>query len=123
MLTCVDSRAPLVPIGSLTTCTVSVWPSKTSFSIGRCGALGLGRRMAVQVGHVQEGRALEADVDEGRLHAGQHARHLAEIDVADEPALQRAFDVQFLDAPFSMSATRVSCGVTLIRISSFMVLF
>jgi hypothetical protein len=64
-----------------------------------CGghALGLGRRMAVQVGHVQEGRALEADVDEGRLHARQHARHLAEIDVADEPALQRALQMQFLD--------------------------
>ena len=30
----VDSRAPLVPIGSLITCTVSVWPSKTIRSIG-----------------------------------------------------------------------------------------
>ena len=25
------------------------------------------------IGHMQEGRALQADVDEGRLHAGQHA--------------------------------------------------
>ena len=64
---------------------------------GRGRALGLGRRMAVQVGHVQEGRALQADVDEGRLHAGQHARHLAEIDVADQAALQRALEMQFLD--------------------------
>jgi hypothetical protein len=34
--------------------------------------------VAVEVGDVQEGRALEADVDERRLHPGQHARHLAE---------------------------------------------
>ena len=34
---CVDSRAPLVPIGSLMTWTVSVWPSKTSRSIGGGG--------------------------------------------------------------------------------------
>ena len=35
--TCVDSRAPLVPIGSLITCTVSVWPSKMIRSIGGGG--------------------------------------------------------------------------------------
>ena len=36
---CVDRRAPLVPIGSLITCTVSVWPSKTCCSIGTAAAL------------------------------------------------------------------------------------
>jgi hypothetical protein len=46
---------------------------------------------------VQEGRAVEPDVDEGRLHAGQHARDLAEVDVADQPALERALHVQLLD--------------------------
>ena len=35
---CVDSRAPLVPIGSLITCTSSVWPSNTWRSIGTSGA-------------------------------------------------------------------------------------
>jgi hypothetical protein len=30
------------------------------------------------VGHVQEGGALQADVDEGRLHARQHPHDLAE---------------------------------------------
>jgi hypothetical protein len=45
---------------------------------------------------VQEGGALQADVDEGRLHARQHARHLAQVDVADQPALERALDVQLL---------------------------
>ena len=48
------------------------------------------------VGHVQEGGALQADVDEGRLHARQHAHDLAEIDVADQAARERALDVQFL---------------------------
>lgn len=48
------------------------------------------------VGDVQERRALEADVDECRLHAGQHAHDLAEIDVADPPARQRALDVKLL---------------------------
>ena len=37
MLTCVDRRAPLVPMGSLMTCTISVCPSNTCFSIGRGG--------------------------------------------------------------------------------------
>ena len=66
----------------------------------RAGAVG---RQAVaidgllpQVGHVQEGRALQPDVDEGRLHARQHARHLAQVDVADQAALQRTLDVQLL---------------------------
>ncbi|CFW45191.1 Uncharacterised protein [Bordetella pertussis] len=34
MLICVDSRAPLVPSGSLMTCTIRVCPSNSSFSIG-----------------------------------------------------------------------------------------
>ena len=42
--------------------------------------------MLPDVGDVQERRALEADLDERRLHAGQHARDAAEIDVADEAA-------------------------------------
>ena len=48
------------------------------------------------VGDVQERRALEADLDERALHAGQHARDAAEIDVADEAARARALDVQLL---------------------------
>ena len=39
MLICVDRRAPLVPIGSLMTCTISDWPSNTCFSIGTCGSV------------------------------------------------------------------------------------
>ena len=48
------------------------------------------------VGDMQEGRALQADVDEGGLHPGQHALHFADIDVAHQAALAAAFDMQFL---------------------------
>ena len=50
----------------------------------------------MQVGHMQKGGALEPDVDEGRLHARQDSRDAPRVDVADQAALQRAFDVQFL---------------------------
>ena len=52
--------------------------------------------MLPDVGDVQERRALEPDLDERALHAGQHARDAAEVDVADEPARARALDVQLL---------------------------
>src|SRR5690606_15745657 len=45
-----------------------------------------------QVGHVQEGRTLEADVDEGRLHAGQYTGDAAQADVADQPPSAGPFD-------------------------------
>ena len=64
-------------------------------SIGRWLAVAV-LAMLPDVGDVQERRALEADVDEGRLHAGQHARDPAEVDVADQPARARALDVQLL---------------------------
>ena len=48
------------------------------------------------VGDVQERRALEADLDERALHAGQHARDAAQVDVADQAARARALDVQLL---------------------------
>lgn len=53
----------------------------------------------MQVGHVQEGSALQSDVDEGRLHAGQHAHDLAGVDVANQAAFQGAFNVQLLHGP------------------------
>jgi hypothetical protein len=48
------------------------------------------------VGDVQERRALEADLDEGALHARQHARHPSEIDVADQAARAHALHVELL---------------------------
>ena len=48
------------------------------------------------VGHVQKGCTLQANVNEGRLHARQHARDLAQVNVAYQAALERAFDVELL---------------------------
>jgi hypothetical protein len=45
---------------------------------------------------VQERRARQADLDERRLHAGQHAADAAEVDVADDAAARVALDVQLL---------------------------
>ena len=91
-----DRRAPLVPIGSLITCTSSDWPSCRIFSIGRCRAAVAVLPVLPDVGDVQERRALEADLDERALHAGQHPRDAAEVDVADEAARAGALDVQLL---------------------------
>ncbi len=44
------------------------------------------------VADVEEGVALEAHVDERGLHAGQHARHPALVDVAHEPAVTMPLD-------------------------------
>ena len=44
------------------------------------------------VGDVEERVALEPEVDERRLHAGQHARDPALVDVADDAALRLALD-------------------------------
>jgi hypothetical protein len=43
---------------------------------------------------VEEGALLEADVDEGRLDAGEHGFHAAEIDVADGAAMVGTIDEQ-----------------------------
>ena len=67
--------------------------------LGRARVHAGGTVFAVQVGHVQEGRPLQPDVDEGRLHAGQHAHDLAGVNVAHQATLQRALDVQFLHGP------------------------
>ena len=60
------------------------------------------RRLALglslpDVGHVQEGSAVKPYVDEGRLHTRKHPGDLAEVDIADQPALERALDMQLLN--------------------------
>ncbi len=94
MDTCVERRAPLLPMGSFTTWISSDWPSFRIFSIGRCSPVPL--RAAPDVGHVQEGRARQPDLDERRLHARQHAAHAPEVDVAHQAAARVALDVQLL---------------------------
>ena len=56
-------------------------------------------RLAVfpDVGDMQEGSALEADLDERALHAGQHAGNAAKINVADQAAMTGTLDVQLVD--------------------------
>ena len=51
---------------------------------------------AHEVGHMQERGTLKANVDERRLHAGQHTRHFAQVHIAHQAALERALDVQLL---------------------------
>ncbi len=53
--------------------------------------------VAPDVGDVQERRAVQPDLDEGRLHSRQHPAYFAEVDVADQAAAADALDVQFLD--------------------------
>ena len=61
----------------------------------RADGLALGRWVP-NVGHMQKRRALEPNVNKRRLHARQHPRHLAQIDVAHQAALKRALHVQLL---------------------------
>ncbi len=60
-------------------------------------ALGLARfENALEVvSDVQEGGLVEADVDKGGLHAGEHAAHLSLHDVPDDALVSLAFDVEF----------------------------
>src|SRR5918993_136889 len=95
MLSCVVSRAPLLPIGSFTTCTTTSWPSRSRSKIGRTWVGGIGASSPSALGS-GAGRAIQADLDERGLHAGHHALHLALVDVADHAAPPAAFDVQLL---------------------------
>ena len=45
---------------------------------------------------MQEGGAFQADLDERRLHAGQHACHASDVDIAYQPAAGVALHHQFL---------------------------
>ena len=53
----------------------------------------------VEVRHMQKRRALQADVHERRLHARQHPRHAALVNVADQPALAHPLDQNLLQHP------------------------
>ena len=51
---------------------------------------------AHQVCNVQKASAVQADVNEGRLHAGQDPYDLAQVHITDKAALERALDMQLL---------------------------
>ena len=62
---------------------------------------GLGRvlRLAVfpDVSDVQEGGALQPNLDERALHAGQHAGNAAEVDITHQTAMAGPLDVQLIN--------------------------
>ena len=66
---------------------------------------------------VEERRALEADVDEGGLHAREHAHDLAEVDVADVAAVRAAIDVELDELPVLHQGDAGFLPVELTRIS------
>src|SRR5262249_1053040 len=59
---------------------------------------------------VQEAVALEADVDEGGLHAGQDVVDLALVDVADDRAAAAALDVELGHLRFAAFRLRLEDG-------------
>ena len=52
--------------------------------------------VVMKIGDVQEARLLQADVDECRLHPGQHAGDLAFVDVAGKAAMLLAFEIELV---------------------------
>jgi len=71
-------------------------PPPAAAAAGAGLALGLaGLEGALEVvADVEEGRLLEADVHEGRLHAREHAHHASLHDVADDALVAFPFDVE-----------------------------
>ena len=57
------------------------------------------RTLADDVVDVQKSRPRETELDECRLHAGQHARDPPLVDVAHEAAATRALDEHLLQHP------------------------
>src|SRR5262249_12601328 len=55
--------------------------------------------MLPDVGDVEEGGALEADLEERGLHAGKHPRDAPHVDVPDQAAARAALDQELLHHP------------------------
>ena len=75
-------RAPLPPIGSLVTWTMTAWPALRSCSIRGAGPVDV-LGAVVHLAGVEHAVAAAADVDERGLHAREHVLHPPEVDVAD----------------------------------------
>ena len=128
MLICVDRRAPLVPMGSLITCTISAWPSNTCFSIGICTcALREALSDSPSRGGCQTSAtcrnaarsnpiSINADCIPGRTRAT-----FPKYTLPTRPRSRVRSTCNSCTAPFSTIATRVSCGDQLIKISCCMV--
>ena len=99
----IESRAPLVFSGSLTTWTTTSWPGLSRSVIFLPPSLPRPRRGLSTPGQhdlvdVQEAVLVEADVDERRLEAGQDVVDPALVDVADDRAAAAALEVELGDA-------------------------
>ena len=81
------------PIGSLVTCTRTLWPEDSTDSILRGWPSLWPSARPVDLTGVEHGVAALADVDEGGLHRGQDVLDAAEVDVADQRGLRLAGDV------------------------------
>ena len=103
--------------GSLTTWTMMVCPSNSSFSIGVGGSWlrspRFSRRSAIWMN-----AARSSPMSMNALCMPGSTRTTAQVNIAYMAALDAALDMQFLHRSCSTSATRVSNGVTLIRMSS-----
>ena len=65
----------------------------------------------VKIGDMQEAGFLETDIDERRLHPGQHARDLALINVSRQPNLAIALEIEFSELViFKQRDSHFECG-------------
>src|SRR3954469_15657581 len=116
---CVDRRAPFVPIGSLITCTVSTWPSNSSFSIGVGVALvpscGRASQMSATCRNAARSRPMSMKAD---CMPGSTRTTLPMQMLPTRPRPLERSTRSSCTTPLATTATRVSRGVTLIRISS-----
>ena len=88
---CVVRRAPLWPTGSLLTWT-STWSPGLERLLDLAAVAAEPGGLPVDLTGVQHAVAAAADVDERRLHAGQHVLDAAEVDVADHRRGRRRGD-------------------------------
>src|SRR2546426_8747132 len=61
----------------------------------------------------------QPDLDERRLHAGQHARHAPHADVADQPAARGALDEELLHNTRDRESTRLNSSHLVISYAVF----
>ena len=98
----------------MTTWTRISWPGFDQLvDAAAAAAAALGRLLAAReddLVDVEEAVALEADVDEGGLHAGQDVVDLALVDVADDRAPAAALHVELGDVGLAAFRLRLEDG-------------
>ena len=124
MLICVDRRAPLVPMGSLMTCTMSDWPSNTCFSMGNCGSVlranaggsPSGWRFHTSATCKKAARSSPMSMNADCM-PGSTRETLPRYTLPTSPRSSVRSMCSSCTAPCSTTATRVSWGDQLIRMS------